>query len=117
LSIVKTAKTTTGTPDIMLNSTRITLFRVSKSNHSCLIRCLCLVAGHIKQTCPDASIVFNQVPKMWAMSDIYCQLVNNEEDANPNYDIVPRIGAFEISLNGVVSYSINAHFPASSFDV
>ena len=53
---------------------------------------------------PNANVVFNQVPKTYAMSDIYCQLVQNFDDNNPYYDIVPRLGAFEISFNGVVSF-------------
>jgi hypothetical protein len=40
------------------------------------------------------------------MSDIYCQLIPNEDENMPNYEIVPRIGAFEISVNGVVSIKI-----------
>ena len=48
-------------------------------------------------------MVFNQVPKQFAQSDIYCQLVQNYDDNNPYYDVVPRTGAFEISYNGVVS--------------
>lgn len=52
---------------------------------------------------PSAEVVFNLVPKEHAMSDIYCQLIPNEDDANPYYDVVPRIGAFEVSINGVVS--------------
>ncbi len=47
---------------------------------------------------------------MWAMSDIYCQLIPNEDEAIPNYEIVPRIGAFEVSINGVVSQSLSVHF-------
>ena len=43
------------------------------------------------------------VPKLHAMSDIYCQLIPNEDDSVSNYEIVPRVGAFEISVNGVVS--------------
>ena len=37
------------------------------------------------------------------MSDIYCQLIANEDSNNPYYDVQPRIGAFEVSYNGVVS--------------
>lgn len=40
---------------------------------------------------------------MYAMSDIYCQLIQNFDDSNPYYDVVPRVGAFEVSFNGVVS--------------
>ena len=43
------------------------------------------------------------VPKVWAMSDIYCQLIPNDDPNNACYEVVPRIGSFEVSLNGVVS--------------
>ena len=43
------------------------------------------------------------VPKEYAMSDIYCQLIPNDDEKNPYYEVVPRIGSFEVSFNGVVS--------------
>ena len=64
------------------------------------------VAQAISDNVAGSNIVFNQVPKMYAMSDIYCQLVQNFDDNNPYYDVVPRIGAFEVSFNGVVSAKI-----------
>ena len=39
----------------------------------------------------------NKVPKLWYEKEIYCQLIPNEDDNNPYYDILPRIGAFEVS--------------------
>ena len=39
----------------------------------------------------------NRVPKRWAEKDIYCQLIANEDDNNPYYDVVPRPYAFEVS--------------------
>ena len=53
---------------------------------------------------PGAEVVFNKVPKVHAMSEIYCQLIQNFDDANPYYDVQPRIGATEVSYNGVVSF-------------
>lgn len=61
------------------------------------------MAAHIKQQVPDSEVIFNMVPKMWAMEEIYCQLIPNSDDNQPNYEIVPRIGAFEVSINGTVS--------------
>ena len=52
---------------------------------------------------PNADIVFNKVPKAHAMADIYFQLIQNFDESNPFYDMQPRIGAFEVSYNGVVS--------------
>ena len=49
------------------------------------------------------------VPKVWAHSDIYCQLIPNEDDNQPYYEVVPRIGTFEVSVNGVVSTFIKGY--------
>lgn len=61
------------------------------------------VGNAIKALVPDATVIYNLVPKLWAMSDIYCQLIPNEDERIANYEIVPRIGAFEVSINGTVS--------------
>ena len=62
-----------------------------------------IVAGAIKEKYPNCEVVFNMVPKVWAMSDIYCQLIPNDDPKNACYEVVPRIGSFEVSLNGIVS--------------
>ena len=46
-----------------------------------------LVGDAIREHVPGATIVFNRVPKQYAMSDIYCQLIANDDDNNPYYDI------------------------------
>ena len=63
----------------------------------------CVVAEAIKAHVPGCDVIFNMVPKKHAMSDIYCQLIPNEDPNIPNYEIVPRIGAFEVSIDGIVS--------------
>mmetsp|Transcript_4670 Transcript_4670/g.7938 ORF Transcript_4670/g.7938 Transcript_4670/m.7938 type:complete len:122 (+) Transcript_4670:37-402(+) len=63
------------------------------------------IAKSIKESVPQAEIVFNMVPKQFAMSDVYCQLVHNSDEQNPYFEIVPRIGSFEISINGVLLFS------------
>jgi len=45
----------------------------------------------------------NMVPKTQADSEIYCNLVPDFKRTNPYYEIVPRLGSFEVSINGVVS--------------
>ena len=57
-----------------------------------------MVAGAIKAVVPQANCVMNKVPKPWYEKEIYCQLIPNEDDNNPYYDILPRIGAFEVSI-------------------
>lgn len=64
-----------------------------------------IVAAAIKERYPNCEVVFNMVPKVWAMSDIYCQLIPNDDDQNACYEVVPRIGSFEVSLNGVLLFS------------
>ena len=39
----------------------------------------------------------NKVPKQWYEKEIYVQLIPNEDDKNQFYDILPRLGAFEVS--------------------
>ena len=55
------------------------------------------VSAAIKAEVPNATCVMNRVPKPWYEKEIYCQLIPNEDDNNPYYDILPRIGAFEVS--------------------
>ena len=45
------------------------------------------------------------MPKVHAMSDIYCQLIPNDDPNQPFYEMVPRMGAFEVSFNGVLLFS------------
>ena len=53
--------------------------------------------GTIVEAIPNAKCLFNEVPKPWFEQDIYCQLIPNEDDKNPNYGVLPRLGAFEVS--------------------
>ena len=39
----------------------------------------------------------NKVPKPWADFGTYIQMVDNTDPYNPDYDIMPRLWAFEIS--------------------
>lgn len=59
----------------------------------------------ILDECPGAEVICNEVPKEFAMADIYCQLIPNDDESKQNYEVVPRIGAFEVSVNGIVSKS------------
>jgi len=47
----------------------------------------------------------NLVPKEYAMSDIYCQLIPNDNESDPYYQVMPRMGAMEVSINGVLLFS------------
>ena len=62
-----------------------------------------LVAAAIKEVVPGAEVIMNLVPKEYAMSDIYCQLIPNDNESDPYYQVMPRMGAMEVSINGVVS--------------
>ena len=57
------------------------------------------------QLVPDCHVVLNMVPKEYAMSDIYSSLVPNADPNQLCYQIVPRIGAFEVSFNGFLLIS------------
>lgn len=55
------------------------------------------VAAKLQELIPGCVVNINKVPKVWAEHSQYCQLIPNEDDNNPNYDILPRLGAFEVS--------------------
>lgn len=44
----------------------------------------------------------NKVPKLWYDKPIYCQMVPNDDEREMFYQMVPRVGAFEVStvING-----------------
>jgi len=94
-----------GIQDLMIQCTRnmpsvVSIFIVLQSLNPLIS---IIVATAIKSKVPNCEIVFNKVPKMHAMADIYCQLIPNEDDSIRDYDIVPRLWSFELSFNGVVS--------------
>ena len=39
------------------------------------------------------------------MEDIYCQLIPNDDADYDKFDMLPRIGAFEVSIAGTLVYS------------
>jgi len=51
------------------------------------------------------NVLANEVPKAWAMQDAYCQLIPCDDDQNMAYNMIPRIGAFEVSYKGILVYS------------
>jgi len=63
------------------------------------------MAASISAAVPGAIVQKNQVPKAWAMADIYCQLIPNDDEANINFDMMPRLWSFEVSYKGVLVYS------------
>ena len=63
----------------------------------------------MEQLGPKAEVIFNHVPKAYAMSDIYCQLIPNDNEEDPYYQVMPRMGAMEVSVNGIVSKSSNLY--------
>ena len=95
------AKATAGITDTMKISTTHILLEVSNQT---VFNAFCKVAQAIQAMVPGATVLKNSVPKEWAMADIYCQLIPNQDDNNPYYDVMPRIGAFEVSYKGVVSF-------------
>ena len=74
----------------------------------------------IKEAVPGAECIQNKVPKPWYEKEVYCQLIPNEDDNNPHYDILPRCGAFEIStvINNVdilfYSKQMSSMWPSAS---
>jgi len=63
------------------------------------------LATAIKSKVPNCGIVFNKVPKIHAMADIYCELIPYDDVCYRYYDKIPRMWAFEVSFNGVLIFS------------
>ena len=55
------------------------------------------VASAVKQR-TGWTTLFNQVPKKWHAHDQYVQLVKNDDPSRNVYDMMPRVGAFEVSV-------------------
>ena len=64
---------------------------------------LYIVAAKIQECTPGVVVEINRVPKEWVDFEIYCQLIPNSDPNISTYQILPRIGAFEVSFKGVVS--------------
>ena len=58
-----------------------------------------------EKTGKQVQVLCNEVPKSWAMEDAYCQLIPCNDNARAAYNMIPRIGAFEISHKGVLVFS------------
>ena len=51
-------------------------------------------------------MLFNQVPKNWFQQEIYCQLIPSDDDESDVYDMIPRLGAFEVSTVNSDGYKL-----------
>ena len=64
------------------------------------------MASQISQeTGQNVQVLCNEVPKAWAMKDAYCQLIPCNDEQKMAYGMIPRLGAFEITYNGVLIFS------------
>ena len=73
-------------------------------NNVCIFR---IVAQKIQENSPGILVLINEVPKAWVDFEIYCQLIPNNDASLKTFKILPRIGAFEVSFKGVVSFVFN----------
>ena len=46
---------------------------------------------------PNIKVLFNQVPKDWHKFSIYYQLIHNNDKDLEVFDIIPKLGSFEVS--------------------
>jgi hypothetical protein len=60
------------------------------------------VSAKIQEQVPGCMVLVNEIPKSWVDYEIYCQLIPNTDSGTPNYRMIPRVGAFEVSFKGVV---------------
>jgi len=99
LNIAKIVVLIDGTPDTMKPSTQTLPKKVINSS-------LIIVVEQKLHSIFDHKIqfIFNAVPKVWANYDSYCQLIPDNSDADC-YNMIPRIGAFEVTYQGIIVYS------------
>ena len=64
-----------------------------------------MMATAIVEKIPNAVVMRNQIPKDFMNYDCYINLVPNEDPNIPYFQQIPRIGAFEVSHNGLVIFS------------
>jgi hypothetical protein len=62
------------------------------------------VNASVLEKIPSAVVLKNQVPKVWSASDLYNNLIFNGDANCPIYEQIPRIGAFEVSYKGYVTF-------------
>ena len=51
----------------------------------------------MKSVDPNIKVLFNQVPKPWFSFDIYYSLIHNDDEEVDVYEMIPKLGSFEIS--------------------
>ena len=51
----------------------------------------------IQEHVPNAIVLTNAIPKTWYEKQLYFQLVPNDNENDECFDMIPRIGAFEVS--------------------
>lgn len=64
-----------------------------------------LSAAIAAETGKPTQTLYNEVPKAWADRDTYCQLIPCYDDKRMCYSMIPRVGAFEVSICGVIIFS------------
>ena len=45
----------------------------------------------------------NKIPKTYVEYDLYCNLVDNDDEDNEYYEMNPRINSFEVTYKNYVS--------------
>ena len=45
----------------------------------------------------NVKVLFNQVPKEWFEYDIYYSLIHNTNEELNVYEMIPKLGSFEVS--------------------
>ena len=46
---------------------------------------------------PGIKVLYNQVPKSWYDYDIYYSLIHNSSDEVDVFQMIPKLGSFEVS--------------------
>ena len=63
------------------------------------------VSNAIVELVPTAMVMRNQIPRQYVDYELYCNLIPSEDVTLPYFKQEPRVGAFEVSYKGLVSFS------------
>jgi hypothetical protein len=92
---------------ILIDIRRKNITDSSNSVSRALVRILTvpLVQASITNLIPGAVVLSNKIPKEYVDYEMYNNLVYNEDAATTTYEMLPRLGCFEVSYKGYLIFS------------
>ena len=69
------------------------------------VACLEQLTKELEKTIPGIQVLKNAIPKTWVDYHLYKNLIHNSDESCPIYEMLPELGAFEISTEGKLLWS------------